>query len=166
MPAPLTEVTEPPPAPAPIAVRNAAASRAETVLSALKRGNVTAPGLGMMKMLLPSVVAPSAVRAPAAVVAFVPPLAIGSVPETCVVRLTPDSAPPRVSVPDEVTVPVRVIPLTVPVVATEVTVPPLPVAAIVIVPAPFVILTPEPAVSVALVSVLPVVLPISNWPLV
>ena len=52
-----------------------------------------------------------------------PPLAIGSVPETWVVRLTPDSVPPRVSDPEEVTVPVSVMPLTVPVPLTLVTVP-------------------------------------------
>jgi hypothetical protein len=50
-------------------------------------------------------------------------LAIGNVPVTCVVRLTPDNAPPRVSEPDVVTVPVSVIPLTVPVPPTDVTVP-------------------------------------------
>jgi hypothetical protein len=36
---------------------------------------------------------------------------------------TPDNVPPNVKLPDEVTVPVRVIPLTVPVPATDVTVP-------------------------------------------
>lgn len=53
----------------------------------------------------------------------VPPLAMGSMPVTCVVRLTPDSVPPSVSEPDVVTVPVSVMPLTVPVPPTEVTVP-------------------------------------------
>ena len=52
-----------------------------------------------------------------------PPFAIGRVPVTCVVRLTPESVPPKVRVPVDVTVPVSVIPLTVPVVATDVTVP-------------------------------------------
>ena len=47
---------------------------------------------------------------------------------------------------------------------TEVTVPVPPVAAIVIAPAPLVMLMFEPAVRVALVSVLPVVLPMSNCP--
>jgi hypothetical protein len=65
----------------------------------------------------------SAVRAPPAEVEFVPPLAIGSVPVTCEVSETPESVPPRVSVPEEVTVPVSVIPLTLPVVPTDVTVP-------------------------------------------
>ena len=41
-------------------------------------------------------------------------------------------------------------------------VPPLPVDAIVIEPDPFVTVIPVPAVNVALVSVLPVVLPINN----
>ena len=53
-----------------------------------------------------------------------PPLATGSVPLTCDVRLTPDSVPPSVNEPDDVTVPLRVIPLTVPAPATLVTVPP------------------------------------------
>ena len=44
--------------------------------------------------------------------------------------------------------------------------PPDPDAEIVIDPVPFVIVTPDPAVSVDFVSVLPVVLPISNWPFV
>lgn len=74
---------------------------------------------------------PRLVRAVPASDAFVPPLAIGKMPETCVVRLTPDRVPPRVSDPEEVTVPVRVIPFTVPVPETEVTVPtpePAPIA--------------------------------------
>ena len=41
-----------------------------------------------------------------------------------------------------------------------------PVAAMVMLPVPFVMLIPEPAVKVALVKVLPVVLPINNCPLV
>ena len=53
----------------------------------------------------------------------VPPLAIGSVPLTCVVRLTPLRVPPSVKLPDVVTVPVSVMPLTVPVPPTLVTVP-------------------------------------------
>lgn len=120
-----TEVTVPTVelVPAPIAVRKSEAFKAETVLFALKRGNVTASGLVRINILPPTVVAPSSVRAPEAVVAFVPPLAIGSVPETCVVRLTPESVPPRVSEPDVVTVPVSVRPLTVPVPPTEFTVP-------------------------------------------
>ena len=47
---------------------------------------------------------------------------------------------------------------------TEVTVPPPLVEAMVIDPPPLVMEMPDPAVSVDLVSVLPVVLPISNWP--
>ena len=58
-----------------------------------------------------------------AVPAPVPPLAIGSVPATCVLSETPDSAPPRVSEPEVFTVPVSVMPLTEPVPLTEVTVP-------------------------------------------
>lgn len=57
-----TEVTDPPPVPAPIAVRNVAASSADTVLSALNLGNVTALGLVSVNMLPPTVVAPNDVR--------------------------------------------------------------------------------------------------------
>ena len=53
----------------------------------------------------------------------VPPLAIGRVPVTWEVKLTPDSVPPKVKLPELVTVPVNVIPLTVPVPLTDVTVP-------------------------------------------
>ena len=59
-----------------------------------------------------------------AVVAPEPPLAIGKVPVTWVVRLTPDNVPPSVKLPELVTEPVKVIPFTVPVPPTEVTVPP------------------------------------------
>ena len=59
--------------PAPIAERNVAASKDDTVLSALKRGNVTALGFVMVNRLPPSVVAPRLVRAPPAVDDPVPP---------------------------------------------------------------------------------------------
>ena len=62
-------------------------------------------------------------RAVAASVAPVPPLAIGSVPLTCDDRLTPESVPPSVRLPEVVTDPERVRPLTVPVPPTDVTVP-------------------------------------------
>ena len=75
---------------------------------------------------------------------FVPPFATGRVPVTWEVRLTPDSVPPSVKLPDEVTVPVRVMPLTVPVPPTEVTVPPVPVAAIVWLGHDPVMVTPVP----------------------
>ena len=75
VPVPATEVTEPPPEPAPMAVRKSAAFKDETVLSALNRGNVTALGLLMMNRFAPSVVAPKFVRAPEAVVAPDPPCA-------------------------------------------------------------------------------------------
>ncbi len=51
----------------------------------------------------------------------VPPLAIGSVPVTCVAKFTPDSVPPSVRSPEDVTVPVKVMPFTVPVPPTDVT---------------------------------------------
>ena len=57
------------------------------------------------------------------VAAPVPPLATGSVPDTCVVSETPLRVPPSVRLPLLVTVPVSVIPLTVPVPETDVTVP-------------------------------------------
>lgn len=79
----------------------------------------------------------------------VPPLATGNVPLTCEVRLTPDNEPPRVKLPDEVTVPLSVMPLTVPVPPTEVTVPLPPDAAIEIPPAELVIVMLEPAVRLA-----------------
>ena len=124
----LVTVPFPLPVPAPIAVRNVAASSADTVLSAFMRGKVTALGLVSVKKLLPTVVAPRPVRAPLAVVEPVPPLAIGSVPVTCVVRLTLESVPPSVRLPLDVTVPESVMPLTEPVPPTLVTVP-LPVPA-------------------------------------
>ena len=84
VPVPPTDVTVPVvlDVPAPIAVRKSAAFRDETVLSALKRGNVTALGFVIVNRFAPSVVAPSAVRAAAAVVEPVPPLAIATVPVT------------------------------------------------------------------------------------
>ncbi len=88
-PVPATDETEPPPVPAPIAVRKVAASREDTVLSALNRGNVTALGLVIVYRLPPSVVAPKLVRAAAAVVAAEPPLAMGRVPVTPVVKGRP-----------------------------------------------------------------------------
>ena len=82
VPVPPTEVTVPAPVPAPIAVLNVAASKDETVLSALNLGNVIALGLVIVKMFAPSVVAPKLVRAFVSVVAPVPPLATGNaVPE-------------------------------------------------------------------------------------
>ena len=53
----------------------------------------------------------------------VPPLAIGSVPVTWLAKSTPVSAPPSVRLPLDVTVPDRLMPLTVPVPETLVTVP-------------------------------------------
>ena len=89
VPVPPTEVTEPPPVPAPIAVRKSAAFNEETVLSALKRGKVTALGLVMVNRFAPSVVAPRFVRAAVLVVAPVPPLATGKVPVTPVDKGNP-----------------------------------------------------------------------------
>ena len=92
----------------------------------------------------------------------VPPLETGSVPVTWLVKLTLESVPPNVRLPEEVTVPESVIPLTVPVPETEVTEPPGLDDAMVIPPAEFVMVTFDPAVKVAFVRVLPVELPISN----
>ena len=50
-------------------------------------------------------------------------MAIGSVPVTAEVKLTPVRVPPRVMLPLDVTVPDRDRPLTVPVPLTETTVP-------------------------------------------
>ena len=58
----------------------------------------------------------------------VPPLVTGSVPVTCDVKLTLDNVPPSVRLPEVVTVPVNVMPFTVPVPPTDVTVPVLAVA--------------------------------------
>lgn len=68
--------------PAPMAVRNVAASKEETVLSALKRGKAIAATLATVNKLPPRVVAPKFVRAAAAVVAPVPPFATATVPVT------------------------------------------------------------------------------------
>ena len=75
VPVPPTEVTVPVvlEVPAPIAVRNVAASRADTVLSALKRGKVTAEGLVRVKRFEPIVVAPSDVLPVEAVKPVEPP---------------------------------------------------------------------------------------------
>lgn len=70
-----TDETDPPPVPAPMAVRNVEASRVEMVLSALIRVKVMALGFVRVKKFEPTVVAPKLVRAAAAVVAPVPPLA-------------------------------------------------------------------------------------------
>lgn len=75
-----TDVTDPPPVPAPIAVLKVAASRAETVLSAFTLRNVIALGFVKVKRFEPAVVPPRLVRAAAAVVAPVPPRVSGNVP--------------------------------------------------------------------------------------
>jgi len=96
---------------------------------------------------------PRAVRAFAAVVDPVPPLATANVPA-------------RVRVPEVVIgPPEKERPVVPPAASTLVTAPP-PVAAIVIVPVPFVTVIPAPAVRVALDRVFPVVFPISSWPFV
>ena len=98
--------------PAPIAERNVAASKDDTVLSALKRGNVTALGFVIVKRLLPRVVAPRLVRAPGAVEDAVPPLATATVPlklaAVRLVKLAPLTAPNEPDHVPEVTVPVVV----------------------------------------------------------
>ena len=68
--------------PALIAVLNVAASKAETVLSALNLGKVIAAGFVNVNRLLPMVVPPNAALASSAEVAPVPPLAIATVPVT------------------------------------------------------------------------------------
>ena len=72
--------------------------------------------------------------------------------------------PPRVRFPLDVTVPLRVIPLTVPVPLTLVTVPPLDGLVLVIVIAPELLVTEIPVPAVNVDSVNPVPLPISNAP--
>ena len=98
--------------PAPIAERNVAASKDETVLSALKRGNVTALGFVIVNRLLPRVVAPKLVRAPPAVEEAVPPLAKATVPlifaAVRLVKFAPLTAPKDADHVPDVTVPVVV----------------------------------------------------------
>lgn len=99
--------------PAPMAVRNDAASNDDTVLSALNRGNAIAATFASVYRFPPRVVAPRFVRAVAAVVAPVPPLATAKVPANVIVPLVV-IGPPLVVKP--------VVP---PDTATLVTVPPL-----------------------------------------
>lgn len=68
--------------PAPMAVRKVAASKDETVLSALNRGKLIAATFASVNKLPPRVVAPRFVLAAAAVVPPVPPLPIATVPVT------------------------------------------------------------------------------------
>lgn len=115
---------------------------------------VARPVSDVISLFAPEPAAPRVSLAPEALLAPVPPDAIARMP-------------PRVSVPEvEMGEPVNVRPVAPPDAATDVTVPPPAVDAIVISPAPFVMVMPEPAVSVAFVSVLPVLLPMSNSPLV
>ena len=87
----LTEVTVPFvfEVPAPIAVLNSLAPKAETVLSALNLGKVTALGLLSVKIFPPTVVAPRFVLASVALLALVPPLTIGNTPVTPEVKGRP-----------------------------------------------------------------------------
>jgi len=112
----------------------AAANNGNRFVAVLVSFDSEAPDtIGAQAVFVPSVVRYSpeltvwlgarALNAAVAVVWPVPPLAIGSVPVTCVAKLTLDSVPPRVKLPDEVTVPDRLMPLTVPVPLTDVTVP-------------------------------------------
>jgi hypothetical protein len=114
--------------------------------------DVTVPTFDVKPEGLLAGYAPRFVRAVAASVAPVPPLATARVP-------------PSVIVPDPVIGPPEVVkPVVPPLTSTDVTEPPPAVDAMVIVPLPFVTVMPDPAVSVALVRVLPVLLPISNCP--
>ena len=70
--------------PAPIAVLNDGASKADTVLFALYCGNDMADGFARVNTLCPMVVPPNAALASGAEVAPVPPLAIATVPVTLV----------------------------------------------------------------------------------
>ena len=99
--------------PAPMAVRNEAASSDDTVLSALNLGNAIAATFASVYRFPPRVVAPRFVLAAAAVVAPVPPLATAKVPAKVIVPLVV-IGPPLVVKP--------VVP---PDTATLVTVPPL-----------------------------------------
>ena len=113
---------------------------------------VVKPVSEVMSEFAPDAAALRVSLAPEALVAPVPPDAIASVPAS-------------VSVPEVVMgVPVKERPVVPPDAATDVTVPPPAVDEIVIPPALFVMLMPEPAVRVAFVSVLPVLLPMSNCP--
>lgn len=100
VPVPLTEVTVPVVelVPAPMAVRNAVASKEETVLSALKRGKEIDATFASVNKLPPSVVAPKFVRAAAAVVAPEPPLAMATVPVTFPAVVAVDALPDKVAV--------------------------------------------------------------------
>lgn len=79
--------------------------------------------IDVMSVFAPEAAALRFVRAVPATVAPVPPFATGRVPVTCDVRSTPESVPPSVKLPEDVTVPVSVMPLTVPALPTLVTVP-------------------------------------------
>lgn len=113
---------------------------------------VVRPASDVMSEFAPEPAAPRVSLAPEALVAPVPPFAIASVPAS-------------VSVPEVVIgEPVKERPVVPPDAATDVTVPPPAVDAIEIPPALFVMVMPDPAVNVAFVSVLPVLLPMSNCP--
>ena len=113
---------------------------------------VVRPDSDVMSEFAPEPAAPRLRRAPEALVAPVPPDATARVP-------------PSVSVPEVVIgEPVKERPVVPPDAATEATVPAPAVDVMVMPPALFVMLMPDPAVSVAFVSVLPVLLPMSNCP--
>ena len=104
-----------------------------------------------MSLLVPDLAATKFVLASVAFVAPVPPFKTGkAVPDNETANVPLDVIGEPVTDKNVGTV-----------IATDVTVPP-PEDAIVMVPVPLVIVIPEPAVNVAFVSVLPVVLPISN----
>ena len=88
---------------APISFLNWVAVKGVTVLFALNLGYVIALGLVNVNILLPISFAPKLYLAANALIAPVPPFAIGNVPstletDTCKLLYVPDTSPPKASV--------------------------------------------------------------------